>query len=68
MSSLGFSYGHLHVQQKRLKEKQKNTNDKKSKGQENSNTAKKIHPIVIASTQESSLDHQMKDVHFLAHK
>lgn len=54
MSSLGFSYGHLYVQQKRQMEKQKNMDNQKSKANnENSNGKKKIHPAaVIAATEE----------------
>ncbi|KAK4353894.1 hypothetical protein RND71_026088 [Anisodus tanguticus] len=52
MSSLGLSYGHLYVQQKRQKEKQKQMDNEKSKGNENGNDKKKIHPVVVASKEE----------------
>ncbi|KAK4353107.1 hypothetical protein RND71_028625 [Anisodus tanguticus] len=58
MSSLGFSYGHLYVQQKRQKEKQKKMDNEKSKANENDNNKKKIHPVVIASKEESQSEIQ----------
>ncbi|KAJ8540171.1 hypothetical protein K7X08_026560 [Anisodus acutangulus] len=52
--SVGLSYGHLYVQQKRQKEKekQKQMDNKKSKGNENGNDKKKIHPVIVASKEE----------------
>ncbi|XP_070001927.1 uncharacterized protein [Nicotiana sylvestris] len=53
MSSMGLNYGHLYVQQKRLKENQTKMENEKAKGNEGNNNEKKkkkIHPMVQKSS------------------
>lgn len=58
MSSVGFSYAHVHVQQERLKEKLRRSNNQeqergKDAANKRSNKTKKIHPTLNSEKNSS---------------